>query len=64
MEPGAGHRFGSLCRQTREHLPAAPDGRVHLCNHTATALGDLHTQPLAEILAGRRHTAYSGDSLG
>lgn len=29
-----------------------PDGRVRPCNHSATVLGDLHTQTLAEMRAG------------
>ena len=42
--------FG-FCAAGRDnaYYTIGPDGRVRPCNHTATILGDLHTQPWAEI---------------
>jgi radical SAM protein with 4Fe4S-binding SPASM domain len=43
--------FG-FCAAGREnaYYTIGPDGRVRPCNHTATVLGDLHTQTWAEVL--------------
>lgn len=44
--------FG-FCAAGRDnaYYTIGPDGRVRPCNHTATVLGDLRTQPWAEIAA-------------
>ena len=45
--------FG-FCAAARDnaYYTVGPDGRVRPCNHSATVLGDLRTQSLAEMLAG------------
>ena len=45
--------FG-FCAAGRDnaYYTIGPDGQARPCNHTATILGDLRTQPWAEILSG------------
>ena len=52
--------FG-FCAAGRDnaYYTVGPDGRVRPCNHSATVLGDLRTQPLAEILAGPGLSAFT-----
>jgi radical SAM protein with 4Fe4S-binding SPASM domain len=53
--------FG-FCAAGREnaYYTVGPGGRVRPCNHTATVLGDLRTQSLAEILAGPGLAEFTG----
>lgn len=53
--------FG-FCAAGREnaYYTIGPGGRVRPCNHTATILGDLRTQPLADILAGPELVEFTG----
>ena len=52
--------FG-FCAAGREnaYYTVSPDGRMRPCNHSATVLGDLRTQSLAEILAGPGLAAFT-----
>jgi radical SAM protein with 4Fe4S-binding SPASM domain len=52
--------FG-YCAAGREnaYTTIGPDGRVRPCNHTATVLGDLQAQPLAEIMASPAMAAFT-----
>jgi radical SAM protein with 4Fe4S-binding SPASM domain len=53
--------FG-FCAAGRDnaYYTVGPGGRVRPCNHTATVLGDLRTQSLAEILAGPGLAEFTG----
>jgi radical SAM protein with 4Fe4S-binding SPASM domain len=52
--------FG-FCAAGREnaYYTIGPDGRVRPCNHTATVLGDLHTQTWADILDSPALAAFT-----
>jgi radical SAM protein with 4Fe4S-binding SPASM domain len=52
--------FG-FCAAGRDnaYYTVGPDGRVRPCNHSALILGDLRSQPLAEILAGPELASFT-----
>ena len=58
-------RFG-FCAAGRDnaYYTVGPDGQVRPCNHSATVLGDLRTQTLAEILDSPGLAAFTAAAPG
>lgn len=55
------HVHFGFCSAGREsaYPTLGPDGRVRLCNHSATVLGDFRTQTMAEILRSPALTDFT-----